>query len=162
MNPLASVTKPIVIMGGSERLPYEMSQTPDDAVRVSCNWHALTRYRADYMVFMDKIVGKVPMKDIIKRYDVPTISHRDYATHVVRRPMPSPINSGIFATYLATQSNQPVYLAGFDFYRTGYLCGGKAPDKNLSSEYFDRCVEQLRTFNNGNLIVISQKIKGRM
>ena len=163
MNPLSTATKPIVIMGGSERLPYEMSQTPDDAVRVSCNWHALSKYRADYMTFLDKIVGGVPMKDIIKRYDIPTISIRSYATHTVMRPELSPINTGLFTVWLAAQSKQDVYVAGFDFYRSGYVDGSAPNLKNSNDEYFNRCVERMKIFSEGcNLVVLNKEIKGRM
>lgn len=161
MNPLQQANKPIVIMGGAPRLIYDMMRAPKDCVRVSCNWHALKRYRADYMVFMDKIIGQTPMIDIIRRYDVPTISHRSYAAHVVRRPQPSPINTGMFALWLAAQSGQDVYMAGFDLYASGYMLGGNAPVKNQNDAYLERCLQQMRIYSEGcNMIIMSKKNKG--
>ena len=161
MNPLSKVTKPIVIMGGAPSLVKDMAKAPDDAFRVSANWHALAHFSADYMVFIDDIVCGKPVQSFIWKYGVPTISFRGYANHTTEFPYPRPVNTGIYAAWLASQSGQTVYLAGFDFYGSGsYADGRKAPDKNLSQAYFDRCIASLKRHCGGtDLRVFNAKIK---
>lgn len=161
MNPLATATKPIVIMGGSARLIRDMKQVPEDAIRVSANWHALEHFKADYMVFIDDVVGGKLVQSFICKYGVPTISFRGYANHVTDFAYPRPVNTGIYAAWLAAQSGQSVYLAGFDFYSSGkYVTGNKAPDKNMKQEYFDRCIANLRRLTEGaDLHVLNARIK---
>lgn len=150
MNPLAKAAKPIVIMGGSPRLLRDMKQVPEDAIRVSANWHALEHFTADYMVFIDDIYQGKPMQSHIWTFGVPTISFRGYADHVTEFAYPRPVNTGIYAAWLASQSGQPVYLAGFDFYKSGgYVCGKSAPDKNKKQEYFDRCIANMKRLTEG-------------
>ena len=161
MNPLSKVTKPIVIMGGAPSLIKDMAKVPADAVRVSANWHALAHFAADYMVFIDDIVGGKPVQSFIWQYGVPTISFRGYANHIVEFPYPRPVNTGIYAAWLADQSGQTIYLAGFDFYGSGsYMNGAKAPDKNMNQEYFDSCIANLkRLCGDADLRVFNAKIK---
>lgn len=161
MNPLSTATKPIVIMGGAPRLIRDMKQVPEDAVRVSANWHALEHFTADYMVFIDDIVGGKPVQSFIFNFVVPTISFRGYANHIAEFPYPRPVNTGIYAAWLAVQSAQPVYLAGFDFYSSGkYVSGNKTPDKNLKQEYFERCIASLKRLTDcADLRVLNPKIK---
>lgn len=161
MNPLSTATKPIVIMGGAPRLIRDMRQVPEDAIRVSANWHALAHFSADYMVFIDGIVGGKSVQSFIFNFGVPTISFRGYANHVTEFPYPRPVNTGIYAAWLAAQSGQTVYLAGFDFYSSGkYVSGNKAPDKNIKQEYFIRCIASLKRLTDGaDLIALNPKIK---
>lgn len=140
--------KPIIVMGGGESLPDDLKRVPSDAIRISCNHHAIKKHRADYVCAVDDNIAGDPLDAIIRRYsDAPIISVQSFADYRIEAPKPHVINTGIFSVYIASLlGGWPVICAGMDFYQSsGYAYSdGKIKDRNKTSGYLQNCIKRMQ------------------
>jgi hypothetical protein len=153
-------------MGGAPSLPADMARVEHlDALRISCNHHAVSKYRADLIAFVDPRLGGVRMDEYLQPFGVPTVGPFLWATHFEPLRGFPPINTGIYAAWLAARNGVPVILAGIEFYQSpgaAYFddCGYGVRDSNRTTQYFDRCVSKLKQIKGGQLYALSGPLLG--
>lgn len=161
MDPLVSNKRPIIIMGGAPSLPSDLADIGDiDALRISCNQHAVSHYPCDLITFVDYGIAGVRMDKVLARYDTPTLSPHTFSTYRRRLYGFMPINTGVYSAWVAASTGCDVILAGIEFYQSpgaAYFddCGYGVRRSNRQVAYFDKCVAKLAQCGPGKLYAVS-------